>query len=519
MSFENISWRQFEAGRDYNRRIGLYENSAVNERFYRGDQWSSLKSPKLPTPVFNFVRRITDFLVSQVASANIDIVYSDESLPFVSDKKKAEEITKAIELLNKNAAFRWEKCRMDNLIRRVLLDAALTGDGVFFTYWDDSIKTGQAYTGDFVTTLIDPANIFVSDVNSTSIQSQEYVIISGRQSVNSLAAEAADHGVSRNLIEQIVPDSDLHFGSSDCAALENEDVSAKKATYIIKFYRNRQGYVCFEKSVKNVVIRTAETGLKLYPIAMFNWIHTRHSYHGTSPVTPMIQNQKYVNKAYALMMKHMIDTAFSKVIYDKTRIPEWSNEVGQAIGVTGGDLGGIATTVNCGSMDANFSDVVQQVIQNTKEYMGATEVSLGESTPKNATAIVTLQEYNSVTLDSVRSSLFTCLEELAEIWVDFMCAYYADGRMVLSQSGADSIDCRLLRNELISARIDVGTSTRFTKASAISILDKLLENHDITLKQYLERIPDGVIPGRDSLISELEAIEAETAEQPEPAEK
>ena len=37
-------------------------------------------------------------------------------------------------------------------------------------------------------------------------------------------------------------------------------------------------------------------------------------------------------------MKHMIDTAFSKVIYDKTRIPEWTNEVGEAIGVAGGDL-------------------------------------------------------------------------------------------------------------------------------------------------------------------------------------
>ena len=75
MATENLSWRQFEAGRDYNRRIGLYENAAENERFYRGDQWKNVNSGMLPTPVFNFVKRIIDFLVSQISIGNIDIVY------------------------------------------------------------------------------------------------------------------------------------------------------------------------------------------------------------------------------------------------------------------------------------------------------------------------------------------------------------------------------------------------------------------------------------------------------------
>ena len=53
---ENISWRQFEAGREYNRRVGLYENAAQNERFYRGDQWRSVNAGPLPKPVFNFIK-------------------------------------------------------------------------------------------------------------------------------------------------------------------------------------------------------------------------------------------------------------------------------------------------------------------------------------------------------------------------------------------------------------------------------------------------------------------------------
>ena len=70
------------------------------------------------------------------------------------------------------------------------------------------------------------------------------------------------------------------------------------------------------------------------------------------------------------------------------------------------------------------------------------------------------------------------------------------------------------------ARVDIGTATRYSKASALSELTKLLEGGHITLKQYLERVPDGVIPGREALITEISAeisgeISAETDETDE----
>lgn len=506
---ENLAWRQFEAGRDYNRRIGLYETVTQCERFYRGDQWQSVNSGALPTPVFNYIRRITDFLVTQISNANVDIVYSDENLPFVTDAHHRERIERAVALLNSHAAFRWEQCRLDRIVRNALLDAAVSGDGVLFTYWDPTIRTGQVYTGDFVTVTVDTTNLFVANVNSRDIQSQEYVILSGRESARALRDEAAASGAAPEDVKRILPDEDLHYGAGDCAAYENTDASMEKATYIIKFFRDANGYVQFEKSTKNCIIKRVSTGLRLYPVAMFNWIPTKNSYHGSSPIRPLIQNQKYINKAYALTMKHMIDTAFSKVVYDKSRIPEWTNEVGQAIGVVGGDVNGVAATVEPGEINGKFSEIVEAVIQNTKDSMGATDASLGEASPNNTSAIIALQESNAITLDFVRSALFACLEELAAIWVDFMCAYYADGRMVLADSTeAQPLDCRVLREELICARVDVGTSTRYSKASALSELTKLLTGGYITVKQYLERIPDGVVPKREALISEIAEAES-----------
>ena len=70
----NKAWRQYEAGKDHKRRIGLFENARKNEAFYRGDQWQNGEGGNLPRPVFNIIRRVVDYLVSSVASSDISII-------------------------------------------------------------------------------------------------------------------------------------------------------------------------------------------------------------------------------------------------------------------------------------------------------------------------------------------------------------------------------------------------------------------------------------------------------------
>ena len=66
---QNKTWRQYEAGRNYKRQIGLYSRIAENERFYRGDQWRGGEG--LPKPVFNVISRIVDYLVSSAAVGDV----------------------------------------------------------------------------------------------------------------------------------------------------------------------------------------------------------------------------------------------------------------------------------------------------------------------------------------------------------------------------------------------------------------------------------------------------------------
>lgn len=501
-SAETAAWRQYEAGRNFKRRIGLYETVRVNERFYRGDQWQGVGNSDLPRPVFNIVRRIADYLICNVASADLKITYSDENLPAASDEKEAEYISEGIEVLSRSAAYRWEHEHLQTLIYRLLSDAAISGDGALYCWWDADADSGTGNGGDIVTEAIDNVNLFVSDPNRADIQSQEYIILSGRAPVRSLRDEARRCGVSEREIARILPDGKdgAAAQSGDGALNELEGSGDEKTTYLIKFWRE-DGYVRFEKSTRECVIRRVKTPCRLYPVAYFNWYPTKNCFHGTSPITGLIPNQKYINRAYAMVMKHMTDTAFSKVIYDRTRIPEWTNEVGEAIGAAGGgNISDAVAVVGTGQLENGYLDLISNAISVTKELAGATETALGNTAPNNASAILALREGATVALEQVKSSLHRCIEDMADIWADMSCAYYPDRHLLRTADGAEEINCAALRRALVRARVDVAESTRYSVSGTKEILDRLLDGGHITFCEYLERLPDGILPGRSALL-------------------
>ena len=500
------AWKQYEAGCEYKRRIGLYEKVRLNERFLRGDQWQGSEGD-LPKPVFNILRRIVDYMICTVFSKKVAIHYTDDDMPYIGDEAKAKKIREGINLLSKNAAYRWEKCKMDKTVRRALYDAAISGDGVIYSYFDPDAHGAFPYKGDIVCENIDNVNLFVADVNKADIQSQEYIILAGRQSVNSLRDEAHKYGMSRAEAERlIVSDEERSLGAGDMAMCELDgDDDEKKATYLIKFWREG-GRVCFEKSLKNCVIRRTKTACHLYPVAYFNWYPTKNSFHGTSPITGLIPNQKFINRGYAMVMKHMTDTAFSKVIYDKTRIPEWTNEVGEAIAAVGAtNVSDAVSIIEPGKLEEGYMELLANSISTTKEMMGATEAALGNLNPTNTSAILAIQEASKVPLLQIKDNVCGFAEDIANIWADMMCAYYPADRLIPyfegSEVNSEKADLSLLKDTLVTSHVEISDPERFSVAYNQSVLDRLLDGGYISFTEYLERLPQGIIIDREELIA------------------
>ncbi len=507
---KNTAWEQYEKGKEHKRRIGLYETVRKNERFYRGEQWQYGEGHDLPKPVFNIVQRVINYLICSVASANISLSFTDENLPFAQNGKHAELIQRGVEVLTQNTAYRWKKSGMDRRVMQLLTDAAITGDGVIYCYWDSSLRSPQRFEGDIVTELIDNVNIFPADVNRADIQSQDYIILAGRAPVSQLVREARESGISEEDIARILPDEEYLSQSGDMAKYELEGKTEEKTTYIIKFWRE-DGRVVFEKSTRDCLIRRGRTDCRLYPIAYMNWTPAKNSFHGVSPITALIPNQKFINRAYAMVMKHMQDTAFSKIIYDKSKIPEWSNEVGEAIAAYGGgNIADSVSVVGVGDMQSGYMELIESAVNLTKELMGATESALGNIEATNTSAILALQESSRIPLAQIRSSYYRCIEELANIWADMMCAYYPSERLIpcYTKDGikAKNVEFSVLKNDILCAELEVTEVSRFSSASLQSILDKLLDGGHLGVTEYVKRLPSGMFLDKDDFIQKNTAI-------------
>lgn len=497
-------WALYEKGKEYNYSVNLYENVNTFERFYRGDQWDNVQSNGLPTPVFNIFKRIIGYFTSSIMQTSVKLRYTPAS-PVSAKIGDLQARSQAVKKLNAIADARWEKNKMNDLLSNALTDAAVTGDAIAYTYWDSDIKTGQPFTGDFVTLLIDNTNVFFGDPNSKDVQKQPYILIAQRETVEDLRRQAEKNGIQKSEIDKIQPDNDTLCQSGDMAGNELEGT---KCISLIKLWKDEAGRVLYRKSVKSTVIRhTTDTLLSLYPIAFFNWSSVKNSWHGTAVGHGLIDNQRFINKGYAMVMKHLMDTAFSKVVYDSTLLDGWSDRVGEAIAVNG-PVENVAKVITPGAMQSGMLEVLRMAIADTKEFLGATDAALGNVAPNNTSAILALQSASAVPLENVKRNMYQFIEDIGLIWLDFMLSCYDDRRLVaVGEDEYESFSLSSIKDSLFACRVDVGASSYWSEISALNTLDSLLKLGRISTVQYLERIPEGLIPDKERLIEELRANE------------
>ncbi len=508
-------FRLFEEGRDYNRKIGLYENVNRNERFYRGDQWHGVNAGGLPTPVFNVFKRVINYFTSTLMSQKIRLKFTADGAEALFSAKQRKELERACELISNFANYRLDKDHVGALLSDAILDAALTGDAVAYVYWDPNKRSSQGYSGDFVTEILDTTSVFFGDVNTPNVSEQPYILLSSRELVSKLREEAAASGVGRDEIERIVPDDDTNLGTGD---LSQTELTHTKATCVIKLFK-KDGHVHYRKSTAGAVIcPERDTGLSEYPVALMNWEKVKNSYHGQAVGTGLCENQLYINKAFAMVMKHMMDLSFSKVIYNSDLIDEWTGEVGEAIAVNG-PVENAALRLEPGTMQTGYLDVINLTLNLTKELMGATNAALGEVRPDNTSAIIALQQSSALPLENQKRALYRFVEQIGMIWLDFILHYYDASRVMLYRTAdtllGGTLPDEAFKNVFFSCAAVSGGGSYWSELATVVTLDNLLNAGHITLEQYLDRLPDGYLPKKSELLSE---INEEKGEQHGPVE-
>ena len=435
-----------------------------------------------------------------------------EYRPQSNDLSQQKKV-KSTDLANAEIKNVLENINFDAKSRTLLGDGFDTGDWCLHFYFDmDETPYKQKMPevkGIIKAEIIDATNIMFGNPNTRNVEKQPYIIIVGRDLVKNLKEEAKKNGKSD--VDDIKPDSDTNYMMGDNGKVENSAEGYEKALYIIKYYK-KDGKIYANKCTKTAYIyKEKDTGLSYYPIAFNNWEEVKGSYHGRAETTGIIPNQIAINKMFAMVIYHLMLTAFPTGVYDADRIEGWTNEIGAQIPVTnlqGDSIKNIAGYLEPATMSGQIIDAIELAMQYTKETLGVGDASLGNVTMNNATAIIAIQKSAAVPLENVKAAFYEFVEDCGKIIIDIMGSKYGIRPVVTTgpnnERAVELFDFSELKDMWLHIKIDIGNASYFSEVASVQTLDNLLNNGFIEFVEYLKRIPDEIIPNKQELITSIE---------------
>ena len=493
--------KEYEAGLSFNQGIDLYDCVQTNENFFIGKQWEGVKSNGLPTPVFNFLKRVVLFSVANVSTDNLKL--HAKRMPS-SGQMPAYMAELLADILNDQFASIFEFNKMGSCIREFCRNAAVDADGCAYTYWDPDVDTGQPGKGAIRTEVLLNTQVMFGNPNSRDVQSQPYILIERRMLVKDAKRRAEANGSEAYLITADYKESgDPHL----------DNLGGDKVTVLLRLWRDEDtgtihGYEC----TRNAEIRKPwDLGIKLYPITWMNWDYVQDCYHGQAMITGLIPNQIFVNKLFAMSMISLMTLAYPKVVFDKTKVSKWSNRVGAAIAVNG-NVDSVAKIMDPASISPQISQFIDIAISYTQKFLGASDVALGDTRPDNTSAIIALQRAAATPMELTKQNLLQSIEDLGRIYMEFMAEYYGTRYVeVTGPNGQGKVivpfDFSVLKKIPFTVELDVGASSYWSEIASMQTLDNLLMQNKISTVEYLKSIPAGQIKDRETLIAVLEEQE------------
>lgn len=371
---ERVS-KEYDAGLKFNQGIDLYDCVKTNENFFIGKQWEGVQANGLPTPVFNFLKRVVLFSVANVSTDNLKL----HAKPLTSSGDvPREEVELLTDILNDQFTGIFEFNKMGALIREFCRNAAVDGDGCMYSWWDPSMETGQEAGGGIRTEILRNTQVLFGNPNDRDVQAQPYILIEKRLLPEDAKELARENGVDPDRITA----DDKESGDPWLDQLGGE-----KVTVITRLWKDKETKTVWAcQSTRDTILRKPwDMHIRRYPLTWMNWDFVQDCYHGQAMITGLIPNQIFVNKLFAMSMISLMTLAYPKIVYDRTRVSKWSSRVGAAIGVNG-NVDGVAKIMDPASISPQISQFIELAVSYTQKFLGATDVALGDTRPDNTSA-------------------------------------------------------------------------------------------------------------------------------------
>lgn len=486
-------WQKYQKGRDYINKKGLIESTQKNWNFYLGNQWDGLESGGEKLPMLNLIKPVVKYKVAVVSQNKMAARYIDpESRP---------EYKGICDALNKNFEKLWENGKFDVKSWNTVKSAAVSRDA--YLLWGNSDATD--------TQVLPNVNVLLGDEQQPDIQKQPYILIIERLRISEIKRIAKENGLSREKIDQIVPDEEKELVLGDKIEVQNPDDA--KCLSILYMDKDEDGYVRVGRATKTVEYEPVEPltrknqrgettgGLKAYPIVNFIWEDAPNSARGIGEVEQLIPNQLELNKTLARRSITVKQTAYPRLAYDRSVIDneEDINKIGAAIALNGGGAQSVSQMIsylNATSMSADAQYLFNDLLEITKELAGAGDAATGNVDPEKASgeAINAVKDAAQMPLNEQVAKYSQFVTDIAYVALNLWFAYNKDITVSYEDDFGQQQEITITQEDIDilqpNIKIDVSSDSPWSKQAEQQEIKELFLQGHITLEEYTELMPD-----------------------------
>lgn len=499
IEIENTSiWNQYLKCRDFMERRGIYQDTDINNRMYNGDQWHGLKMDGVEPIVFNFIKPIIKHKVSNITSNLFAINYSPENIENI---EFMEEAQKTCDLLNKRASKVWDTDFMDKKVKKWVKQSAINDEAVAYVTYDLGSNNP-------ITEVISKNDIMYGDENEEEIQLQPFILIRQRKTILELKEMARQEKIDEKLIEHIFTDNDTSTVAGDSGKDELED----KTWLITRFYR-KNGIVCFDQATQYCEIKKEKNmGVKLYPIAHFNWEDEEGNARGIGEVRQLKPNQLETNKTAMRRALTVKNISYPQKVINETAIQNIDavSKIGSVVRFK--DMGNtrasdVFMTTTPGQMGPDSEKIQTELINYSRDLNNVSEATVGNINPESASgrAILAVQNAQNQPLNDQLIGLKTFLEDIARIWFelwkvnarDVLKIQYEEVDPISGEKAYEMGEISPLVLDALetSVKVDITPKGAFDKYAQELSLENMFVNGKITFDEYVESLDsDSVMP-------------------------
>lgn len=508
---ETPIWGLYEKGRNYHRLTGIYVDTDRNYRMYNGNQWEGAKLGDVEPVQKNFIKPIVKYKCAVIHDNLYAINYSSLNFENQAFRKEAERYC---DLLNGYAARIWERDKMDFKGRRITKDAAINDEGIIYVNFDEEKMVP-------VNEIVKKNDIYYGNENDDDIQSQPYILIRKRLPVVNAIDLALSLGMSEEKTAYIIGDNDTFEESGEAAKDELDNM----VTIVYKMFKE-DGTVHFSVATRWVdIAEDVDTGLSLYPIAHFNWEEKEGSARGEGEVRYLIPNQIEVNRTEIRRVLTVKYQAYPRTVVDVSKIanPQALSTVGGTICTNGQpveDVHKIVGTIPPAQMSPDVRELLEGLIQTTRDLAGAGDTATGQVNPEAASgrAILAVQQASQAPMTEQKETYKNFIEDLARIWLEYLIVYSKDGVNLEEEvtdptTGEETVQLvnvpqSALRELQAVVKIDVTPKGVYDKFAQEQTVENLLTNGFFTAQRVSELATYAAVLDDDAVAPKMKILEA-----------